>query len=450
MAGGGRSAPPTRDSVATVTDAESSLSSREASVDAPPTGGALPEGAVNIAVGLIIAGVATYAFFRVGASALGGDEEFAPIAAMWFAMFALAPGFFLPIEQELGRALAHRRALGEGGRPVVTKIAALTLVVSIVVVVGLAISSPWLTGSYFSGDWLMFAALIIGFLSYAPVHLSRGICSGQGRFTPFAVVVASDGVMKIVGTVALTAIGITAVGAYAFAIAVAPLFAVVAIGLRGSLRTEPGPPAQWREITQNFGWLLLGTACAAVLLNAGPIAANILASENEADAVTRFSYGVLLARVPLFMFQAIQASLLPRLARLAAQRSFDEFRRGLRLLVIVVAAIGVAGTIFGALLGPWTLRLVYDADLGGRTLAMLALSSALYMMALAVSQAVLALEDHAYVALGWVISLITFVIGTWLSSDDVFQRIEIGLVASSAAAVIAFGLRLRRRLSTLT
>ncbi|MGB0470861.1 MAG: lipopolysaccharide biosynthesis protein [Ilumatobacteraceae bacterium] len=433
-----------------MTDAESSLSSREASVDAPPTGGALPEGAVTIAVGLIIAGVATYAFFRVGASALGGDEEFAPIAAMWFAMFALAPGFFLPIEQELGRALAHRRALGEGGRPVVTKIAALTLVVSIVVVVGLAISSPWLTGSYFSGDWLMFGALIIGFLSYAPVHLSRGICSGQGRFTPFAVVVASDGVMKIVGTVALTAIGITAVGAYAFAIAVAPLFAVVAIGLRGSLRTEPGPPAQWREITQNFGWLLLGTACAAVLLNAGPIAANILASENEADAVTRFSYGVLLARVPLFMFQAIQASLLPRLARLAAQRSFDEFRRGLRLLVIVVAAIGVAGTIFGALLGPWTLRLVYDADLGGRTLAMLALSSALYMMALAVSQAVLALEDHAYVALGWVISLITFVIGTWLSSDDVFQRIEIGLVASSAAAVIAFGLRLRRRLSTLT
>ena len=433
-----------------MTDAESSLSSREASVDAPPTGGALPEGAVTIAVGLIIAGVATYAFFRVGASALGGDEEFAPIAAMWFAMFALAPGFFLPIEQELGRALAHRRALGEGGRPVVTKIAALTLVVSIVVVFGLAISSPWLTGSYFSGDWLMFGALIIGFLSYAPVHLSRGICSGQGRFTPFAVVVASDGVMKIVGTVALTAIGITAVGAYAFAIAVAPLFAVVAIGLRGSLRTEPGPPAQWREITQNFGWLLLGTACAAVLLNAGPIAANILASENEADAVTRFSYGVLLARVPLFMFQAIQASLLPRLARLAAQRSFDEFRRGLRLLVIVVAAIGVAGTIFGALLGPWTLRLVYDADLGGRTLAMLALSSALYMMALAVSQAVLALEDHAYMALGWVISLITFVTGTWLSSDDVFQRIEIGLVASSAAAVIAFGLRLRRRLSTLT
>ncbi len=417
--------------------------------DTSRSGGAIPEGAITIAIGLIIAGIATYAFFRVGASALGGDEEFAPIAAMWFAMFALAPGFFLPIEQELGRALAHRRALGQGGRSVVKKVSILTLIVSTMVVLVLTISSPWLTGSYFAGDWWMFGALLVGFAAYAPVHLSRGICSGLGRFTPFAVVVASDGVMKILGTVLLAMIGITAVGAYAFAIAIAPLFAVVAIGLGGKLRTEPGPPAQWREVSQNFGWLLLGTACAAVLLNAGPIAANLLSSDADADAVTRFGYGVLLARVPLFMFQAIQASLLPRLARLAAQESFDEFRRGLRLLIIVVAIIGVIGTIGGGLVGPWTLELVYKAELSGRTLAMLALSSALYMMAIAVSQAVLALEDHAYVALGWVTAVVTFIAGTWVSSDDLFQRIEIGLVASSAAAVLSFGLRLSFRLRRL-
>jgi len=421
----------------------------ETSLSANRSGGAIPEGAVTIAIGLIVAGIATYAFFRVGASALGGDEEFAPIAAMWFAMFALAPGFFLPIEQELGRALAHRRALGQGGRSVVVKVSVLTLIVSVTVIAVLTISSPWLTGSYFAGDWWMFGALLVGFAAYAPVHLSRGICSGLGRFTPFAVVVASDGVMKILGTVLLAAIGIAAVGAYAFAIAIAPLFAVVAIGLGGYLRTEPGPPAEWREVSQNFGWLLLGTACAAVLLNAGPIAANILATESDADAVTRFGYGVLLARVPLFMFQAIQASLLPRLARLAAQESFEEFRRGLRLLIIVVAGIGTIGTIAGGLLGPWTLKLVYGADLSGRTLAMLALSSALYMMALAVSQAVLALEDHAYVALGWGIAAVTFIAGTWLSSEELFQRIEIGLVASSGAAVGAFSLRLRYRLQRL-
>ena len=60
--------------------------------------------------GLLVAGVSSYAFFKVGQEALG-KEDFKPIVALWFATFVLAPGFFLPLEQEMGRALAHRRAL---------------------------------------------------------------------------------------------------------------------------------------------------------------------------------------------------------------------------------------------------------------------------------------------------------------------------------------------------
>ena len=45
--------------------------------------------------------------------------------SMWFATFALAPGFFLPLEQELGRALSYRRAADEGAHPVVRKIGSL-------------------------------------------------------------------------------------------------------------------------------------------------------------------------------------------------------------------------------------------------------------------------------------------------------------------------------------
>jgi hypothetical protein len=74
----------------------------------------LPEGTIPVGVALLIAGVATYAFFKVGNVAVGGDEAFAPIASMWFATFALAPGFFLPLEQELGRALSYRRAAARG------------------------------------------------------------------------------------------------------------------------------------------------------------------------------------------------------------------------------------------------------------------------------------------------------------------------------------------------
>ena len=77
---------------------------------------------------------------------------------------------------------------------------------------------------------------------------------------------------------------------------------------------------------------------AAALLNAGPIAATLLADDDQdASSSRQFAYGVLLARIPLFLFQAVQAALLPRLSRLAARGELDEFRAGLRRLLMLVA-----------------------------------------------------------------------------------------------------------------
>ena len=59
------------------------------------------------------------------------------------------------------------------------------------------------------------------------------------------------------------------------------------------------------------------------------MAANVLASETEADAFTHFGYCTLLPRVTPIMFQAIEVSLLPVLARLAAGRDYDDFRQRL-------------------------------------------------------------------------------------------------------------------------
>ena len=408
----------------------------------------LPEGTVPVGIGLLIAGVATYAFFKVGTVAVGGDEEFEPIAALWFATFALAPGFFLPLEQELGRALAHRRAIGQGSQPVVKKVVWLgTLLVGLVALV-IILLSPLIASSYFNGDWFMVIALIAAIAGYAPAHLARGVCSGSGRFTEYAVIMGSDGVVRIILCVILAIIGITAAGVYGMAIAVSPLFAVAYVYRRGGLKTDPGPPAEWGEVTPNLGWLLLGSVFAATLLNAGPIAASLLADDDQAALVTQFSYGVLIARIPLFLFQAVQAALLPGLSRQAARGEFTEFRAGLRRLMLVVLAVGFLGTAGAYLLGSWAIEVAYDAELTGRTLALLALSSACYMLALGTAQAVIALRGHALVALGWGIGVVAFLLATWLSSDQVFRRIEIGLLVSSVAALVSFALSLRYKLST--
>ena len=147
------------------------------------------------------------------------------------------------------------------------------------------------------------------------------------------------------------------------------------------------------------------------------------------------------------MFQAVQAALLPRLSRLAAQGEFAEFRSGLRRLLQLVVAVGIAGTAGAFLIGPVVIETIYDAELSGRTLAMLALSSAIYMGAIATAQAVIALRGHALVALGWAVGAVGFVLGTWLSSNLLFRRIEIGLVISSASALTCFAFALRHKLA---
>ena len=407
----------------------------------------LPEGTAPVGVALLIAGIATYAFFRIGTWAVGGDDEFKPISSLWFATFALAPGFFLPLEQEIGRALSHRRAVGQGGRPVLDRIIRLAAILVTVVLVAILAVSPLIATNYFDGDWFMLLALIIAFAAYAPAIIARGICSGSGRFTDYAIVMGSDGVVRIVLCVTLAAIGVQAAGAYGMAVALAPLVGLGFVYSRGGLRTEDGPEATWKEVTPNLGWLLLGSVFAAALLNAGPIATTILAEPDQDEQVTQFAYGVLLARIPLFMFQAVQAALLPRLSRLAARGELGEFRSGLRRLLLVVLVVGVVGTVGALTLGPFVIDVVYGADLSGRTLAMLALGSACYMVALSLAQAVIALRGHAYVATGWVIGFAAFVLGTWLFSDDLFRRVEFGLLISSVAAMVTFAIVLRQRLA---
>jgi O-antigen/teichoic acid export membrane protein len=396
---------------------------------------------------LLIGGVATYAFFKIGTWAVGGTDEFNPISSLWFATFALAPGFFLPLEQEIGRALSHRRAVGLGGRPVVQRVARLSLLLVALVLLVILAASPLIAESYFDGDWIMALALMAAFAAYAPAIIARGICSGMGRFRSYAIVMGSDGVVRIILCLALAVVGITSAGFYGFAVAVAPLVGLGIVWRRGALRTEDGPAAPWAEVTQNLGWLLLGSVFAAALLNAGPIATTILAEPSQKSEVTEFAYGVLLARIPLFLFQAVQAALLPKLSRLAAQGDLSEFRNGLKRLLRVVFAVGVIGTLGALVLGSLAIEIVYGANLSGGTLAMLALGSACYMVAISLAQAVIALKGHAYVAMGWGVGVVTFLLATWLSSNDLFLRVEIGLLVSSAAAMLTFAVVLRQRLN---
>jgi O-antigen/teichoic acid export membrane protein len=416
------------------------------STSTPAERNPLPEGTLSVGAGLVISGICAYAFLWVIKKAVSSDDQLSALQALWFGTFALAPGFFLPLEQEVGRAISHRRVLGQGGRPVIHRAAILGGALATLLVIGLLIASPVLVRSYFHHSTMLFIGLLLSIVGWAFAHLSRGVLSGNRRFSRYGIVFGADGIIRVVACLGLWIVGVNAAGPYGLLIGTPPIIAAGIALFRQRGLSEPGPEARWSEVTANLGWLLVGSASAAFLLNAGPLAAKALSDSGQSKLVSDFSYGVLVTRVPLFMFQAVQAALLPKLARLAAAGQMAEFRAGFRKLMVIVAGVAVVGTVGAFAVGPPILKLVFKAHLGRNDLTLLALAAGLYMVAMALGQAVIALHGHAKVAVSWAIGLVTFGVALVLH-DSLLPRVEWALTAAAVASTVALGISLRAQLA---
>jgi len=87
-----------------------------------------------------------------------------------------------------------------------------------------------------------------------------------------------------------------------------------------------------------------------------------------------------------------------------------------------------------------------DFDLDRRTLGLLALSSGFYMLATAIGQAVIALSGHRLVAGAWGAGVVGFGVSAGLLADDLFLRVEVGLVVGAAVATACMAAALVVRL----
>ena len=68
----------------------------------------LPAGVVGVGGGLVVLGVCSYAFLALAGRALS-PADFATLSVLWALVYTVGPGLFLPLEQEVARALADRR-----------------------------------------------------------------------------------------------------------------------------------------------------------------------------------------------------------------------------------------------------------------------------------------------------------------------------------------------------
>lgn len=410
----------------------------------------LPEGTLAVGAGLIVSGITSYGFLAISARALG-PEKYAPLGVLWALTYVVCPGVFLPLEQEVGRALSTRRAKGVGGGPLIRRAALAGGVAAAVLIAATAATGPLSASHLFDDKVMLLAALMVALGGYYVEFLVRGVLSGNGRFKSYGVILGSEALLRMLACFALAVVGVDTVGPFGVIIGLAPIAATL-IGIRKERDlVTPGPDAPWSELSTALGYLLAGSVMAQLLVNAGVFAVQILADADQkgpGGVAGRFLNGLIIARVPLFMFQAVQAALLPKLAHLAGEGRHDDFRTGLKRLLAVVVGIGTLATVTAFAIGPFVVTTMFGKgfELSHKDLAYLAGASAIYMLALALAQALIALENYSRVVLGWASGLIAFV-GVTAIGEELLPRVENGFLAGSIAAAVVMALSVHSLLS---
>jgi O-antigen/teichoic acid export membrane protein len=406
----------------------------------------LPTGTLAVGAGLLVAGLSAYGFLVVANIPLS-EAEYAPLSALWGLVFLAGPGLFLPLEQEVSRALSARRARGQGGAPVVRRAATIGVGLGLGVIVLLIATAQWSVDRLFDHQLLLLVGFVLGLSGALAGHLTRGCLSGTGRFKGYAAYIGADGFLRFLGAVLCVLVGVTTAGWFGVALGVAGLLAVpVALRVERPVLDE-GPEAAFREVSSALGYLMAASLLSFGIMNISPVLVKLLAASDEVEAAGRFLPALVIARIPLFLFQAVQAALLPKLSALASAGALGDFRSGLKRLLAVVAALAAAGTIGGFTLAPSVVGILFpDAELGNRTLGLLAAGSGLYMLALACAQAVIALGGHRDQVIGWALGMATLLTTTLVASDDLFLRVELGLLVGSMVAFATMAFLLVRRL----
>ena len=415
----------------------------------------LPEGTVAVSGGLVVNGLAAYTFITLASRDLGA-EAYTPVGLLWALSFLLGPGFFQPLEQETARVIAGRPANGLGSviRPAAILGGSLALALAVVAVV----AAPWIVDSLFAGQGILFVALLLVLVGLGTGHLVRGVLAGLGHFGGYARYFIGDGIGRLllvgIGSLVLT----DDVAVYGLAVGGAPFLGVAALtgrrsAARGSEASQPVPgivaPGRRSELAAlapAMGFLLVASVSTAIVLNVSPLAVELLAGPTQREEAGRFLNALLVARVPLFFFQAVQASLLPKLSSLAADGHLEEFRQVLGRLLALVAALGVVAVAACAVAGHLVVEMAFGAEfaVGRRDMVLLAASSAVLMIVLSLAQALIAQRCQGRMALAWLAGLCAFPV-VLAFGGDLFLRVEMALLATVVTAMVAMAVLLARR-----
>lgn len=400
----------------------------------------LPRGARKVSVGLVVLGVSSYAFLALAGRGLD-DAPYSSLSVLWVLLFTVGPGIFLPLEQELGRVVSSRRAMGLAYRSVVVK--------AMWGVVGVVISSSVAFGVFgdvvgrrlLGGDTAAGWSLVAGVAALAVSSVARGLFAGRGQFGRYAVQLGSDGSFRLLMAVGLIVAQVHTVWIWGAALAAAPVLSVLVSGW-GSKSAEPvsnaHPVADGISFSHALSVLLGATLASQILANGCVIVAQLAKGPGQEAVAGALLIGLIVARVPLFLYAAVQASLLPRLAEVRAHRDLPGFARLLASTTAVVTVLGAANVVAVAVLGRWVMRVLFGQHpLSELVLVLLAVATAAFMIASVLTQGLVALEHHMDSLVAWLLGLAVFTLVFFQFSGGLDARVTWSYLSGAVGAAIA-------------
>lgn len=401
---------------------------------------------VWVGAGIAVYGLSSFGFLAIAAHRIGNDPAYTALALLWTLLNAVGIGLYLPVEQETARAVAARRSQHEPTRPGVMRPVRYAVWSLAALAIACSLLDPVLRDLVFSGQPRMASAFALGLVGMAVAYLARGTLSGNDRFARYGTQLALDGALRVGGATVLAVAGVRDPLLYGAVLALAPVVATAGalLGARSILTAggrDDAPPAR-------MSLLVLASVTSQALANAGPVAAQLLATANDVGTVANLVNALTVARIPLFLFAAVQAVFLPRLAADVARGARDSFVLALRRAAVWTSAIGGLGVLATVLVGPFAVRVLFGSDfeIERGTIVLLALSAVLFMIAQLVVQALLARHRDLDATLSWLVGF-GLLMAALLLSTSLATRVAVALLVGSGGAAVVASARLRRELS---
>jgi len=406
-----------------------------------PTSTSTRAAALPLLAGLVTQAGTTYLVLVLAGRSLG-PVGFAALSSLYLLLTSVATGLFTPLEQEVTRRRGverARRTWDDG----LTRRALTHGLVAAALAIGLALAAyPVTVRTLGDRGWLV-VALCLALPGYAAWFAVRGELAGQGQLRRYGAQLVVDGVSRLVGAVVLVLADHATTAGFGLLFGLSP-WVTLALTLPGwRLRPDDRTPGERLPLTRPLALLVLSALAAQLLINAGPLVVNLLASDAERDLAGVYLAVLVVVRIPVFLFTAVQPGYLRALSEHAGAGERREFghlvRRVLAPVLAATAVLCVAATALAPPLVSWLFD--FDQELSRTTCLLLTLAVGLFLVSVVLAQALLALGHHLWVTAGWLLGLAGLAAGTAVD-NDVVTRANTGLLCGASVATLALALLL--------